>query len=55
MLTATRTPPALGLPLTESMRIAGERVGAARTLEVFNPYTNDVVGTVPRAAVCFDC
>src|SRR6185437_15662614 len=38
-------------PLTESMRIAGERVGSARTLDVHNPYTGDVVGTVPRASV----
>jgi len=37
--------------LRESMRIAGERVGAARTLEVRNPYTGAVVGTVPRASV----
>ncbi|HSD00251.1 MAG TPA: phosphonoacetaldehyde dehydrogenase [Casimicrobiaceae bacterium] len=51
MLTASRTPPAPGLPLKESMRIAGERVGAARMLDVFNPYTNDLVGTVPRASV----
>src|SRR4029079_9465687 len=26
-------------------------VGAARTLDVFSPYTNDLVGTVPRASV----
>jgi phosphonoacetaldehyde dehydrogenase len=38
-------------PLAEAMRIAGERVHAPRTLEVFNPYTNEVVGTVPRASV----
>jgi len=33
------------------MRIAGERVHATRTLDVRNPYTNDVVGTVPRASI----
>jgi aldehyde dehydrogenase (NAD+) len=33
------------------MRIAGERVPGARTLEVLNPYTGDVVATVPRASV----
>jgi len=33
------------------MRIAGERVGSARTLDVLNPYTGDVVGTVPRASI----
>ena len=33
------------------MRIAGERVGGSRVLEVRNPYTNEVVGTVPRAGV----
>jgi len=33
------------------MRIAGERVAGSRTLDVCNPYTNDVVATVPRASV----
>jgi aldehyde dehydrogenase (NAD+) len=33
------------------MRIAGERVAGSRTLDVFNPYTGDVVATVPRASV----
>ena len=50
MLTAAKTPP-LTTPLAETMRIAGERVGGARLLEVHNPYTGDVVGTVPRASV----
>ena len=35
----------------ETMRIAGEKVGNERLLEVFNPYTNELVGTVPRATV----
>ncbi len=35
----------------EAMRIAGERVGSSRTLEVRNPYTGALVGTVPRASV----
>jgi aldehyde dehydrogenase (NAD+) len=34
-----------------TMRIAGERVGNARSIEVRNPYTGDVVGTVPKATV----
>jgi aldehyde dehydrogenase (NAD+) len=38
-------------PLVEAMRIAGERVGAAQSLDVSNPYTGEVVGTVPRASV----
>jgi phosphonoacetaldehyde dehydrogenase len=50
MLTAARNPP-LPTPLAETMRIAGERVGGARLLEVHNPYTGEVVGTVPRASV----
>ena len=33
------------------MRVAGERVSAPRVLEVRNPYTGEVVGTVPRAGV----
>ena len=48
MLTATQAAPA---PLSESMRIAGERVGSPRKLDVCNPYTGDIVGTVPRASV----
>jgi len=50
MLTTARRP-AAPPPLIESMRIAGERVGGSRTLDVLNPYTGDVVGTVPRASV----
>ncbi|HXR56241.1 MAG TPA: phosphonoacetaldehyde dehydrogenase [Casimicrobiaceae bacterium] len=50
MLTTARRSTA-PTPLTESMRIAGERVGSARTLDVLNPYTGDVVGTVPRASI----
>jgi putative phosphonoacetaldehyde dehydrogenase len=50
MLTAAKTSP-LPTPLAETMRIAGERVGGARLLEVHNPYTGEVVGTVPRATV----
>ena len=33
------------------MRIAGERVGGDRVIEVRNPYTRAVVGTVPKATV----
>ena len=33
----------------ESMRIAGERVAGDRVIEVRNPFTGDVVGTVPKA------
>src|SRR5918912_2821409 len=33
----------------EAMRIAGKRVDLAERIEVFNPYTNEVVGTVPAA------
>ena len=49
MLTAVS--PAKPVVLAESMRIAGERVGSVRTLDVHNPYTGEVVGTVPRASV----
>jgi aldehyde dehydrogenase (NAD+) len=51
MLTATPPTQSTHAPRAEAMRIAGERVGGARTLEVFNPYTDDVVATVPRASV----
>jgi len=32
----------------ETMRIAGRKVDTADRVEVYNPYTNEVVGTVPR-------
>ena len=35
----------------EPMRIAGERVDGARRLEVLDPYTRALVGTVPRASI----
>jgi acyl-CoA reductase-like NAD-dependent aldehyde dehydrogenase len=39
------------LQRNESMRIGGQRVaGDSGSLEVFNPYNNEVVGTVLRAS-----
>jgi aldehyde dehydrogenase (NAD+) len=35
----------------EAMRIAGERVTCDRVIEVRNPYTGGLVGTVPKATV----
>ena len=46
--TLTRKSPALR---EEGMRIAGETVMRPRVIEVLNPYTEDLVGTVPRADV----
>jgi len=40
-----------GNPLEEKMRIGGERVGGKHVLEVRNPYSGAVVGTVPRGTV----
>ncbi len=37
--------------LHEKMRIAGEMVGGERVIEVRNPYTGALVGTVPKATV----
>ena len=37
--------------LREKMRIAGERVGGDRVIEVRNPYSGALVGTVPKASV----
>jgi putative phosphonoacetaldehyde dehydrogenase len=34
-------------PRREAMRIAGKLVETSETIDVFNPYTNEVVGTVP--------
>jgi aldehyde dehydrogenase (NAD+) len=41
----------LGAPLRAAMRIAGEHVGSGRVIEVRNPYTKAVVGTVPKATI----
>jgi putative phosphonoacetaldehyde dehydrogenase len=35
----------------EAMRIGGERVPSERVIEVLNPWSGEVVGTVPRASV----
>ena len=40
-----------GATLQAKMRIAGELVGGDRVIEVYNPYTNALVGTVPQATV----
>ena len=40
-----------GEPLRQKMRIAGALVGGERTLDVRNPYTGALVGTVPKATV----
>ena len=48
----TEAKPAERAPvLTEAMRIAGERIHGSRTFDVTNPYTGEVVGTVPKAGV----
>jgi phosphonoacetaldehyde dehydrogenase len=40
-----------GVPLREAMRIAGERVERDAVIEVRNPFTRQLVGTVPKATV----
>jgi putative phosphonoacetaldehyde dehydrogenase len=44
----TRPVPAATKVRHETMRIAGRKVDTADRVEVFNPYTNEVIGTVPR-------
>ena len=39
------------IPRQEKMRIAGELVGSDRVIDVHNPYTGQVVGTVPKASI----
>src|ERR1700751_3712748 len=39
-----------GRVLHERMRVAGKAVGGERVIEVRNPYTGAVVGTVPKAS-----
>jgi putative phosphonoacetaldehyde dehydrogenase len=41
----------LGSPLRATMRIAGEHVVSDRVIEVRNPYTKAIVGTVPKATI----
>ena len=36
-------------PTREAMRIAGEEVAGERSIDVRNPYTGALVGTVPKA------
>ena len=40
-----------GRVLNEKMRIGGKLVGGDRVIEVRNPYTGAIVGTVPKASV----
>jgi phosphonoacetaldehyde dehydrogenase len=35
----------------EAMRIGGEKITRERVIEVFNPYTRQLIGTVPRATL----
>jgi acyl-CoA reductase-like NAD-dependent aldehyde dehydrogenase len=35
----------------EALRIGGEQIRRAEIIEVFNPYTNELVGTVPKATL----
>ena len=35
----------------EAMRIGGKSVHRDRVIEVFNPYTEQLLGTVPKATV----
>ena len=35
----------------ESLRIAGQKVACDRHIDVRNPYTGEVVGTVPKASL----
>lgn len=36
---------------SEKMRIGGKLVGSDRVIEVYNPYTAQVIGTVPKATI----
>jgi len=40
-----------GAVLEAKMRVAGREIGGTRVIEVRNPYTNALVGTVPKATV----
>ncbi len=42
---------ASGAPIAAKMRIAGDLVGNTRTIEVRNPFSGAVVGTIPKGTV----
>ncbi len=42
---------ARGAPLVATMRLAGEAVDNPRRIEVRNPFTGSLVGSVPKATV----
>src|SRR3981081_1338694 len=48
---ADLSPVRTGRVLHEKMRIAGKPVGGDKVIEVMNPYTGAVVGTVPKASI----
>jgi len=50
-MSAVAKPPQSPRFRAEAMRIGGERVSTERVIEVLNPWSGEVVGTVPRASV----
>ncbi|HEX5628812.1 MAG TPA: phosphonoacetaldehyde dehydrogenase [Usitatibacteraceae bacterium] len=50
-MSAVAKPPQSPRFRAEAMRIGGERVATGRVIEVFNPWSGEVVGTVPKASV----
>ena len=50
-MSSARKPRPTGELRHEAMRIGGERVRRERCIEVFNPYTNELIGSVPKATL----
>ena len=50
-MSAVAQPPQSPRFRAEAMRIGGERVATGRVIEVTNPWSGEVVGTVPKASV----
>ncbi|MCM2328474.1 MAG: phosphonoacetaldehyde dehydrogenase [Lysobacter sp.] len=50
-MNAVAKPPRSPRYRAEAMRIGGERVTTGREIEVLNPWSGEVVGTVPKASV----
>ena len=48
-MSASATPTAARPLIRESLRIAGDKVGRERVIEVHHPYSGELVGTVPKA------
>src|SRR5450631_1694088 len=50
-MSVTAVPTASRTPISEALRIAGEKVSRDRIIEVRHPYNGELIGTVPKATL----